>query len=94
MHNSVRLYRQNQDIAVASLASEFNLDQAAAAKVYRTALAMLTPDGEVSRDKVRDVLNLARESGQTNIPMQTPEEILDFSFLREIRREPAGSPPR
>jgi len=33
------------------------------------------------------VLNLARESGQTSIPVETPEEIIDFSFLREIRRE-------
>jgi NitT/TauT family transport system substrate-binding protein len=87
MYKSVNLYRQEQELAITSLATEFNLNKQAAAKVYRTAVRMLTPNGEVSGAKVRDVLNLARESGQTSIPVETPEEIIDFSFLREIRRE-------
>ncbi|MDH3444460.1 MAG: ABC transporter substrate-binding protein [Deltaproteobacteria bacterium] len=91
MRNSVTLYREKKDMAVASIANEFNLDKGAAAKVYRNAVGMLTANGEVSLEKVRDVLDLARESGQTGVQLQSPEEILDFSFLREIRRE-AGEP--
>ncbi len=87
MHKAVTLYREKKDLAVASLVTEFNLEQEAAAKVYRTALDMLTANGEVTREKVRDVLNMARESGHSGAELQKPEEILDFSFLREIRRE-------
>jgi hypothetical protein len=54
---------------------------------------MLTPNGEVTNDKIRDVLNLGRESGQSTSSAQIPEEILDFSFLREIRRERLADHP-
>ncbi len=87
MHKAVTLYREKKDIATNTIVEEFNLDDAAAAKVYRNAVGMLTANGEVSLDKVRDVLNMARESGQVGAQPQSAEEILDFSFLREIRRE-------
>jgi ABC-type nitrate/sulfonate/bicarbonate transport system substrate-binding protein len=61
---SVHLYRQKQDLAVAFVASQFNLDPATAKKVYAKASAMLAPNGAIGLDKVRDVLNLARELGQ------------------------------
>ena len=87
MLKSVHLYQQNRELSVTFLASEFNLERTAAEKVYRDAVAMLTSNGEVSLNKVQDVLNLARETGQRSLPVQDPNEILDFSFLREAQRE-------
>ena len=55
---SVDLCRQKKDLAVAFLAAEFNLDPATAKKIYANASAMLTPNGGIGLDKVRDVLNL------------------------------------
>jgi len=90
---SVHLYRQKKDLAVAFLASEFNLNPATAKKVYANASAMLTPNGEIGLDKVRDVLNLARELGQPPPDVQEPKSLVDFSFLHEARRALApGSP--
>jgi NitT/TauT family transport system substrate-binding protein len=91
--HSVRLYRDKSDAATAFLASEFNLDQRAAKKVYGDALTVLTPDGEIGLDKIRDVLNMAREAGQSPPAIDKPESLVDFSFVREgrraLRRQPA-----
>lgn len=88
---SVQLYRQQSDLATKFLAAEFNLALPAAQRVYRQAAAMLRPDGEVAVEKIRDVLNLAKEAGQADTSMDSPEKLLDFSFLWEIRREAAGA---
>jgi ABC-type nitrate/sulfonate/bicarbonate transport system substrate-binding protein len=93
--NSVRLYQEKKLTAVAFLASEFNLDARAAKKVYADALAVLTPDGEISLNKVRDVLNLAKEAGQPSPAIDNPESLVDFSFVREARRtlsKPSAAP--
>jgi len=86
MLKSVRWYLQNKDAAVDFLAAEFNLQRTTATKVYRNAAGMITPNGEVSLDKVRDVLNLAKESGQPNPAVQEPELLMDLSFLYEAQR--------
>jgi ABC-type nitrate/sulfonate/bicarbonate transport system substrate-binding protein len=88
---SVQLYRQQSDLATKFLAAEFNLALPAAQRVYRQAAAMLRPDGEVAVEKIRDVLNLAKEAGQADTSMDSPEKLLDFSFLQEVRREAAGA---
>ena len=88
---SVQLYRQKSDLATKFLAAEFNLAFPAAQRVYRQAAAMLRPDGEVAVEKIRDVLNLAKEAGQVDTSMDSPEKLLDFSFLWEVRREAAGA---
>lgn len=84
---SVRLYRQREDLGVAFLAAEFKLSNATAQKVYRVAIDLLTPDGEVTPAKLRDVLEMARETGQENLVIPAADAILDLSFLREARRE-------
>lgn len=91
MYKSVQYYRQNADRATKFLAAEFNLALPAAQKVYRQAAAMLRPDGEVSVQKIRDVLNLAKEAGLADTSLDNPADILDFSFLREVQREIAGA---
>jgi ABC-type nitrate/sulfonate/bicarbonate transport system substrate-binding protein len=83
---SVRLYQEKKDLAAAFLATEFNLDARAAKKVYSDALSVLTPDGEISLNKVSDVLNLAKEAGQPSPAIDNPESLVDFSFVREARR--------
>ena len=88
---SVQLYRQKTDLATKFLAAEFNLALPAAQRVYRQAAAMLRPDGEVTVETIRDVLNLAKEAGQADTSMDSPEKLLDFSFLQEVRREAAGA---
>jgi NitT/TauT family transport system substrate-binding protein len=86
MLNSVNLYRQKKDLAVTYLASEYKLERAMAQQVYRNALAVLTPRGEVSLDKIRDALNLAKESGQASLVFKKPESLMDFSFLHKAQR--------
>ena len=88
---SVDIYRQRKERAAAFLASEFNLAPATAKKVYATASALLTPNGEIGPDKIRDVLNLARELGQLPADLQEPKSLVDFSFLQEARRALAPS---
>ncbi len=84
---SVQLYRRNKEMAISFLASEFNLDKSTAKKVYGNAVEMLLPNGQVSLDKVRDVLNLGKEAGQNNLPLQSPESILDLSLVKEAQGE-------
>jgi hypothetical protein len=86
MLNSVRLYRKRKELAVPFLASEFNLDARAATRVYADAVSVLTAEGEISLNKVRDVLNLAKEAGQPSPAIDKPESLVDFSFVREARR--------
>lgn len=84
---SVQLYRQRRDLSVPFLAAEFKLSPSTAQKVYEDALGLLTRAGEVSPEKVRDVLEMARETGQDNPAIPPPESLLDFSFLKEVQRE-------
>ncbi len=74
-------------MAISFLASEFNLDKSTAKKVYGNSVEMLLPNGQVSLDKVRDVLNLGKEAGQNNLPLQSPESILDLSLVKEAHGE-------
>jgi hypothetical protein len=80
------IYRENGDLATAFLGSDFNIDAPAARKVYADALKVLTPDGEIALDKVREVLNMGREAGQPRPEIDKPESLVDFSFVREARR--------
>ena len=84
---AVELYRQRSDLSVPFLAAEFKISHSTAQKVYEDALGLLTRAGEVSPAKVRDVLEMARETGQDNPVIPPPESMLDFSFLKEAQRE-------
>jgi hypothetical protein len=83
---SVDLYRQKKDLAVAFLASEFNLNAATAKKVYAKASAMLTPNGEIGLDKVRDVLNWPELAS-----LPTSRSRSRSSIFFHIWREAAGA---
>lgn len=86
MLKSVQHYRQRPDAAVALLSTQFNLEPGVASRIYRDSLATLIANGEVGPDKVRDALNLARESGQPHPATMDPESLLDMSFLRQAQR--------
>lgn len=84
---SLSIFRQKKARAVALLASRFDLSRSTAERVYGHALEILTPDGEISREKVRNILDMIQETGKKGPLTLQPEAILDFSFLREARRE-------
>lgn len=95
MLRSVRQYRQKPEAAMALLSARFNLEPAMAKRVYRDSLDTIIDSGEVGADKVRDVLSLARESGQRHPAAPKPETLLDMSFLREAQRAyTTGKPAR
>ncbi len=94
---SLLAFRREKTAAVQFLSTQFEISHNTAAKVYLHALDILTPDGEISEEKVRTILGMLQETGKKEpLPFQ-PKAILDFSFLRQIRRElgetaPSGAP--
>lgn len=84
---SLLTYREKKERAVDLLVSQFDISRKTAGKVYGHALEILTPDGEISREKIRDILGMMAETGQKIPPSLQPEAFLDYSFLREARRE-------
>lgn len=89
---SLLAFRQEKTAAVEFLSVQFEISPGTAAKVYRNAIDILTPDGEISEEKVRTILGMMQETGKREpLPFQ-PKAILDFSFLREVRKEFARSP--
>lgn len=84
---SLLSFRQKKAEAIALLSSQFDISRKTAGRVYVQSLEILTPDGEISREKVRNILDMIQETGQKTPLTLKPEAILDFSFLREARRE-------
>lgn len=80
------LYRREPRLAIEFLAGEYELDRRTAERVYRDAVMILAPGGEIAREKLRDSLRLSAEAGQKPVAAE-PAALLDFSFLREVRRE-------
>ncbi|TMA09900.1 MAG: ABC transporter substrate-binding protein [Deltaproteobacteria bacterium] len=80
-------FRQKKGAAVDLLVSQFNISKKTAEKVYAHALEILTPDGELSHEKLRNILDMMQETGKKDLLAFQPEALLDFSFLREARKE-------
>src|SRR5713226_842994 len=85
-------FRQKHEAAVELLVSQFNISKRTAKKVYGNALEILTPNGELSLEKLRNILDMMQETGKKDPLASHPESLLDFSFLREAQRElgPSG----
>ncbi|MBI4527340.1 MAG: ABC transporter substrate-binding protein [Deltaproteobacteria bacterium] len=90
---SLMAFRQKKAAALDLLVAHFDISRKVAEKVYSQALDILTPAGEISREKVRNILNMMEEAGQKVPPTLQPESVLDFSFLTEVRREFASGTP-
>jgi ABC-type nitrate/sulfonate/bicarbonate transport system substrate-binding protein len=84
---SLLFYREKKEVAVNFLATEFALSRSVAAKVYNDSLDILTPQGEISREKVRNILDLIEETKLQKSLTLKPDAIMDFSFLRKAQAE-------
>lgn len=84
-------FRQKKEAAVELLTSQFGISRRTAERVYGHALEILTPDGEISREKIRNILNMMQETGKKEPLAFQPDAILDFSFLKEVQKELAPS---
>ena len=80
-------FRQKKTAAIELLSSQFDISQRTAARVYTYALEILTPDGELSEEKVRNILNMMQETGKKEPLAFHPDALLDFSFLKEAQKE-------
>lgn len=72
---SLYAFRQRKAVAVEFLANQFDIPQKTAARVYSDALDILTPAGEISEAKARNILDMMRETGKTESLPFHPEAI-------------------
>ncbi len=84
---SLYAFRQRKSAAIEFLAAQFEIPQKTATRVYTDALDILTPAGEISEAKARNILDMARETGDTRPLTLQPKSILDFSFVRAAQKE-------
>jgi ABC-type nitrate/sulfonate/bicarbonate transport system substrate-binding protein len=84
---SLLAYRSRRNAAIDLLISVFEIGRPTAERVYADSLMILTPDGAISKDKIRNILNMIEETGAKAALALKPEAVVDFSFLREAQRE-------
>ncbi|MGH7793561.1 MAG: ABC transporter substrate-binding protein [Candidatus Binatia bacterium] len=84
---SLYAFRQQKALAIDFLAAHFAIPQNVASKAYPNALDILTADGEISEEKVRQIFGMMQDTGNKEPVTVRPAAVLDFSFLREARKE-------
>jgi len=84
-------YRQNKLAAVEFLSSHFEIPVKTAAKVYPNAIDILTPDGQISEEKLRQILDMMQDTGKKEPASIRPAALLDFSFLHAAQKELAAT---
>ena len=80
-------FRRNKASAIEFLAAHFEISKNIATKAYPNALEILTPDGEISAEKVRQLLSMMQDTGKKETVTVSPTSLIDFSFLREAQKE-------
>lgn len=80
-------FRGNKASAIEFLATNFEISKNIASKSYSNALEILTPDGEISAEKVRQILSMMQDTGKKENVTVSPTSLIDFSFLREAQKE-------
>jgi hypothetical protein len=92
---SLLAFRRDQAAAIGFLAAHFEIPQSIAIKAYPNALDILTADGAISEEKLRQILAMMRDTGGKETIAVKPATLIDFSFLREAQKEfkQAGSSP-
>ena len=80
-------YRQEKLAAIEFLASHFDIPAKTAAKVYPNAVDILTSDGQISEEKLRQILDMMHDTGRKEPSSIRPNELLDFSFLHTAQKE-------
>jgi ABC-type nitrate/sulfonate/bicarbonate transport system substrate-binding protein len=89
---SLYAFRQLRTLAIEFLAAHFQISPNIAAKAYPNALEILTPDGEINEEKVRQILGMMQDTGSKEPLKVSPTAILDFSFLHDAQRELGRAP--
>lgn len=84
---SLYAFRRQKTLAIDFLAAHFTIPQKIASKAYPNALEILTADGEISEEKVRQIFGMMQDTGNKEPVTVPPGAVLDFSFLREARKE-------
>jgi NitT/TauT family transport system substrate-binding protein len=84
---SLLAYRRQRNEAIGVLTSVFEIGRSTAERVYADSLMILTRDGSISTDKVRNILNMIEETGLKSSLKLKPEAVVDFSFLEQAQRE-------
>ena len=84
---SLYAYRQNKLGAVEFLSSHFEIPVKIAAQVYPNAIEILTADGQISEEKLRQILDMMQDTGKKEPPAIRPAALLDFSFLHAAQKE-------
>lgn len=84
-------YRQDKLGAVAFLASHFEISAKTAAKVYPNAVDILTSDGQISEEKLRQILDMMQDTGGKEPSSIRPAALLDFSFLHAAQKDIASA---
>lgn len=89
-------FRRDKAAAIEFLAAHFEIPKNIAVKAYPHALEILTADGEISAEKVRQILAMMQDTGKKEPVTVSPASLVEFSFLREARKElkPAASKRR
>ena len=80
-------FRRNKAAAIEFLAAHFEIPKNIAIKAYSNALEILTPDGEISPEKVRQILWMMQDIGKKEAVAVSPASLIDFSFLREAQKD-------
>ena len=84
---SLYAFRGNKSAAIAFLSTQFEISPKTATRVYMDALDILTPNGEISEAKARDILDMMHETGKAERLALQPKAVLDFSFVRAAQKE-------
>ena len=84
---SLYAFRRYQSAAVEFLSAHFDIPHNTATRVYADALNILTPHGEISEAKARNILEMAYDTGKTEPLDLQPKSVLDFSFVRAAQKE-------
>ena len=80
-------FRRNKASAIEFLAAHFEIPKNIAAKSYANGLDILTRDGEISAEKLRQILSMMQDTGKKDTVTVSAPSLVDFSFLREAQKE-------
>ena len=80
-------FRRNKGSAIEFLSAHFEIPKNIATKAYSNGLEILTPDGEISAEKVEQILSMMQDTGKKDTVTVSAPSLIDFSFLREAQKE-------
>ena len=84
---SLEAFRREKTLAIDFLSEYFEIPRRIAAKAYPNSLDILTVEGEISEAKVRQIFGMMRDTGSKEPVTVSPADVLDFSILRQVRKE-------